>query len=282
MRPLKNVLLLYNHEKPEALGQAREARRLLSRSGLQSTIKPADEAPGSLAKFDLILALGGDGTMLRASKVAAGPGLPILGVNTGGLGFLTAVDFHDFKKLLPELLAGRLRQEERWMLEAEAFRNGKRIFGPTIALNDCVLRAGEQARAITVLASTDGNPIARYFGDGVILSTPTGSTAYALAASGPIMEPSLDAFLLTPICPHMMTQRPLVLPSDREIRMKLVPRRMAEIVHTQMTLDGQTIVKLKIGDEVAVRRSGRTLRVLLAPNSSYFEVLRQKLHWGER
>jgi len=282
MSRVKNVLLLYNNEKREALGQAREVRRLLARSALRTVLKPAGDPPKDLSGYDLIIALGGDGTVLRAAHIASGPGLPILGVNTGGLGFLTAVEFPDFKRLLPDLLKGRCRQEERWMLEAEASRNGKRFFGPMTALNDCVLRAGEQARAITVQASSDQSPIARYFGDGVILSTPTGSTAYALAASGPIMDPSLDAFLLTPICPHMMTQRPLVLPSDREIKLKLVPRRMAEIVRTQMTLDGQSMVPLKIGDEVTVRRSSRTLRILQAPESSYFQVLREKLHWGER
>lgn len=279
---MDRVVILYNQEKPGASRQAREAARLLARHGLRCAVGPASGRTPSLKAADLLLALGGDGTMLRAARLAAEPGLPILGVNTGGLGFLTGLELPDLKRLLPALLAGRFRQEERWMMEVTASRGGTRLFGPEPALNDCVLRAGDQARAITVEAATDHQAIARYFGDGVIVSTPTGSTAYALAASGPIMDPRLDAFLLTPICPHMMTQRPLVLPSDREIRVKLVARRKGEQVRTLLSLDGQVNVPLRMGDEVALRRSARSLRLLLGPENSYFEVLHRKLKWGER
>jgi len=235
-----------------------------------------------LAGADLILAIGGDGTMLRVCRVAAAAGVPVLGVNTGGLGFLAGVEFRDLGRLLPDLVGGRLRREERWLLEAEVFRGKRRVFGPDAALNDCVVRCGDQARAVTLEAHVDGRFVARYFGDGVILATPTGSTAYSLAASGPILDPGLDAFLLTPICPHTLTQRPLVLPNSCEIRLRLVPRRLREQPRTLMSLDGQVNVPLRIADEVRVRRSPLWVRLLLGPGSSHFDVLHQKLKWGQR
>lgn len=278
---MNRFLLVFNPEKPEALRQAREAARLLRARGRKAALAPS-EGGSSLPPADLVVAFGGDGTILQAARRVAGRGVPLLGVNTGGLGFLTGVESGGFRRLLPGLLAGRFRSEERRMLEVEAWRGGRRILGPEPALNDCVVRCGDQARAIALEAWAGSQFIARYIGDGLIASTPTGSTAYALAASGPILDPRLDALMLAPICPHMMTQRPLVLPAHEELRILLAARRTGEGASTRLSLDGQVNLRLKTGDEIRVRRHARPLRLLLGPGSAYFDVLRRKLRWGER
>lgn len=167
------------------------------------------------------------------------------------------------------------------MLTVEAYRGSRRVFGPNIALNDCVIRCGDQARAILLTARSGEQFVADYFGDGLIISTPTGSTAYALAASGPIVDPRLDVVLLAPICPHTLTQRPLIIPALDPLSIRL-SRRRDEVPRTLLSLDGQLGCALKVGDVVRIGRYERPFKLLQNPKRSYFEVLRRKLKWGER
>ena len=166
------------------------------------------------------------------------------------------------------------------MLSAETLRGGRRMFGPDLALNEVVIRCGDQARAITLSTRSGERFVADFFGDGLIVATPTGSTAYSLAASGPIVDPSLDVTLLAPICPHTLTQRPLIVPAHLPLTIRLNPRR-AETPRVLVSLDGRPGCELKVGDEVRVRRAETPLRLLLPPGRSFFEVLRRKLKWGK-
>ncbi|MBI5200938.1 MAG: NAD(+)/NADH kinase [Elusimicrobia bacterium] len=241
------------------------------------------EGQKKLAVADIAIALGGDGTMLRVARQLAPHAVPLFGINSGGLGFLSGTDPTLMKRNLSAVLAGAFEMEERWMVSVEVYRGAKRTFGPHIALNDCVIRCGDTARAITLRASSGELFLANYFGDGLIVSTPTGSTAYALAAGGPVVDPRLDAFLIAPICPHTLTQRPLIIPAEHPLAVRLARRH----AHEQppeglMSLDGQVGCTLHLGDEVRIRRFEKPFRLLLNPKRSYFETLRRKLHWGER
>ena len=236
-----------------------------------------------LRMADVAVALGGDGTMLRAARLLAPHSIPLLGINSGGLGILSGTDAADFTRDCDAILAGKFQIEERAMIAVEAVREGKRVFGPNIALNDCVIRCGDQARAISLRTSSSGRFVADYFGDGLIVSTPTGSTAYALAASGPIVDPGLDVLLIAPICPHTLTQRPLIIPAQEPMSITLTTRHSHETApRALMSLDGQLGCALKVGDEVRVTRYDHPFKLLINPKRSYYEVLRRKLKWGER
>ena len=220
--------------------------------------------------------------MLHVAREVAPRGIPLLGVNIGTLGFLSGTEANDLKRCVDSVLAGKFAVEERSMLSAEVLRGGRRIFGPDLALNEVVIRCGEQARAITLSTRSGERFVADYFGDGLIVATPTGSTAYSLAASGPIIDPSLDVTLVAPICPHTLTQRPLIVPAHLPLTIKLGRRREGEDPRVLVSLDGRSGCDLKIGDEVRVRRAETPLRLLLPPGRSFFEVLRRKLKWGQR
>lgn len=235
-----------------------------------------------LPQADLAIAMGGDGTMLRAARLVAPHSIPLLGINTGGLGFLSATDISHLRGNMARILSGKFELEERCMLSVEVHSRGKRIFGPNIALNDCVIRCGNQARAITLEASCSKLFVADYFGDGLIVSTPTGSTAYALAAGGPVVDPRLDSFLIVPICPHTLTQRPLIIPADDPVIVRLARRNPRERPLTLVSLDGQLGCWLPLDAEVRVSRYKKPFRLLVNPKRSYFEGLRGKLKWGER
>jgi NAD+ kinase len=231
-------------------------------------------------EIDIAVALGGDGTMLRVARVVAPRGIPLLGVNIGTLGFLSGTEAADLKRCLDSVLSGRFSVEERSMLSAEVLRGGRRVFGSDLALNEVVIRCGEQARAITLSTRSGERFVADYFGDGLIVATPTGSTAYSLAASGPIIDPSLDVTLVAPICPHTLTQRPLIVPAHLPLTIRLGRRREGEVPRVLVSLDGRSGCELKVGDEVRVRRAETPLRLLLPPGRSFFDVLRRKLKWG--
>jgi len=185
-------------------------------------------------------------------------------------------------KYLPNILSGKFELEERWMLSVEIYNRGKRIFGPHIALNDCVIRCGDQARAIKLQASCSKLFVADYFGDGLIISTPTGSTAYSLAAGGPVVDPSLESFLIVPICPHTLTQRPLIIPAKYQVTVQLAPRNPNDHPQTLVSLDGQLGCRLPLHAEVRISHYEKPFRLIVNPKRSYFDVLRGKLKWGER
>lgn len=281
-RAINSAVVFYNESKPEAVRMLKIVQKALKERGVRVWIGREDGVREKLRLADIAVALGGDGTMLRVARTLAPHSIPLLGVNSGGLGFLSGTDANDFSKHCDAILDGKFVLEERWMISVEGFRKGRRFFGPNIALNDCVIRCGDQARAISLRTISDDNFMADYFGDGLIVSTPTGSTAYNLAASGPIVDPSLNVLLITPICPHTLTQRPLIIPAADPLTIKLTVRRENDAPRVLMSLDGQLGAPLKVGDEVRITRFQKPFKLLLNPDRSYYEVLRRKLKWGER
>jgi NAD+ kinase len=275
------ALIFCNEAKSDATRELRHVRALLKARGVRCWTAGGRPNPEAMRRADFAIALGGDGTMLRGAREAAPRGIPLLGVNVGTLGFLSATEAGELKRHLDAVLAGRFAVEERSMLSAETLRGGRRVFGPELALNDVVIRCGDQARAVTLSTRSGERFVADFFGDGLIVATPTGSTAYALAASGPIVDPSLDVTLLIPICPHTLTQRPLIVPAHLPLTIRLGRRRAHEAPRVLVSLDGRPGCELKIGDEVRVRRAETPLRLLLPPERSFFEVLRRKLRWGQ-
>jgi NAD+ kinase len=280
-RAFGSVLLFRHEAKPDAARALDLVRRLLTVRGVRSWI--ADGKLGEAARrADLAIALGGDGTMLRVAREVAPRGIPLLGINLGDLGFLSALEAAEFRRSVDAVLAGRFAVEERSMLSAEVLRGGRRVFGPGLALNECVIRCGDQARAVTLSTLSGERFVTDFFGDGLIVATPTGSTAYALAAMGPIVDPALDVTLLAPICPHTLTQRPLLVPAHLPLSIRLARRRTHEAPRVLVSLDGRHGCELKVGDEVRVRRARAPLRLLMPPGRPFFEVLRRKLKWGQR
>jgi NAD+ kinase len=235
----------------------------------------AREAMGE--KIELLIVLGGDGTLLSAARALGSHKVPILAVNLGGLGFLTSVTLDEVYPMLEQILAGQHRTGERMMLEAEIMRGGKTAERHT-ALNDAVANKGALARMLDFDVSVDGDHVGRYRADGLIVATPTGSTAYSLAAGGPIIHPGVDAFVITPICPHMLTNRPLVIPDTSRVEIDF----SAATGPVYVTLDGQIGIQLLPMDALAIRKSASKVAFVRPPRKSYFEVLRNKLRWGER
>ena len=225
---------------------------------------------------DALVVLGGDGTLLAASRLLDKP-IPVLGVNFGSLGFLTEITLAELYPALEGVIEGRYEYEERRLLRAVVHRQGRPDVTSDV-LNDVVITKAGPSRIIEVDVSVDGLFVSSFRADGIIVSSPTGSTAYNLAAGGPILHPTLPAIALTPICPHMLTNRPLVIDDSARVRVKL---RDAREVEVHISFDGQHGIRLSEEDEVVVSRSPRSLRLVRAPARDYFEVLRAKLKWGE-
>ncbi len=234
-------------------------------------LKP--ELPG---QADLLLVLGGDGTLLSMARLVGDLGVPILGVNLGGLGFLTALTVEELFPALEALLRDGLVIEDRMMLAARVVRQGERL-SEYVALNDVVITKSAMSRIINLEVAVQGQFATGYRADGLIVSTPTGSTAYCLSAGGPILYPTMDAVVLTPICSHTLTNRPIVLPASLSIEVKL-----ASDQDVMLTLDGQVGFALKQADVVEVRPAAARIRLLRFPQKHFFSVLRTKLKWGER
>jgi NAD+ kinase len=226
---------------------------------------------------DLVLVLGGDGTMLSVSRLVAERGIPILGINLGGLGFITEVRRDDIFSAVDKMLSGRYAVEERLMLSATIHRNGKKLTEYTV-LNDVVINKGALARIIDLETNINNNYVTTFKADGLIISTPTGSTAYCLSAGGPILYPTLDSIVLTPICPHTLTNRPIVLPDIFKI--EIIIKTISGDVF--LTLDGQVGFSLRMGDIIEINKAGYKARLLVPIEHDYFNVLRTKLKWGER
>ena len=228
------------------------------------------------ARSDLIVVLGGDGTLIHAAGLCAGREVPILGVNMGTLGFLTEIPRDRVLPMLEKALAGELQASRRLMLHAEVHR-GTNVALEGYALNDVVISKNALSRLARLEISIDAREAAVYEADGLIVASPTGSTAYSLSAGGPIVYPTLEAILLTPICPHALTQRPVMLPADLTVRVRLgSPGEMF------VTLDGAKGCPLDQGDEVFIRRAAHRTVLLRNPDLDPFAILRQKLRWGAR
>lgn len=245
-----------------------------------SDVRVVLDKPSLAADVDMVLVLGGDGTLLGMADCIgeAGSGVPILGVNFGSLGFLTEVTLPEMYRALEAAIAGRLHMEERLMLRATTTRQGA-VFANAIAVNDAVITKTARSRMIDLSVYVGDEFVTRVKADGLIIATPTGSTAYNMAAGGPIVQPAVDALLLTPIAPHTLTNRPIVIPATSAVR---VQPNMEERDEVFVTFDGQTGFQLQAGDEVTVRRADTPMRLIKPSTRSYFEVLRTKLKWGER
>jgi NAD+ kinase len=237
-----------------------------------------DELPENC---DLIVVLGGDGTLIgMADRIAvAGADVPILGVNFGSLGFLTEITLDELYESLDAVLRGEAEIDRRMMLRARTLRR-QDVQTERVVLNDVVITKGALSRIIELSVAVGDQPVMRVRADGLIVATPTGSTAYNVAAGGPIVHPALDAILLTPIAPHMLTNRPVIIPASAAIHVKPIQDGSHQEVFA--TFDGQSGHRIERDDVIEIARADRPLRLVRAPRRTYFDMLRQKLKWGER
>jgi len=226
---------------------------------------------------DLAVSVGGDGTVLKAARIVAGSRVPLMGINLGGLGFLTATARAGASRCLEEALRGRLRAEERMMLRVSLVRGGREICAH-VALNDAVIGKGAQARLMALETFIGDEFLVTYVADGLIISSPTGSTAYSLSAGGALVSPALDAIMVTPICPHMLTNRPIIVPGGKAVRARISTHGR----EATLSIDGQVNEALADGDEVSVAKAEGRLTLLASPRRTHFTLLREKLHWGGR
>lgn len=225
---------------------------------------------------DVVLVFGGDGTFLDVARLVCRRNIPILGVNLGGLGFLTEITTDELRPVVENIIKGEYVTEKREMLSASIYRGSHRI-GEYSVLNDVVICKGAMARVIDLEMYINGSRVTSYRADGLILSTPTGSTAYSLSAGGPIVYPTLPLTIITPISPHMLTNRPLVVSNESTIKVKV----LTETSDIYLTLDGQLGVNLEKGDEIEVRKSDHSVKLIRSPFRDYFTILKTKLMWGK-
>jgi NAD+ kinase len=283
---LRRIGLMANPEKPDCRDVVERAAVSIRRAGRSIAMDTdtvtllgwSDQAavsPRRLSEWsDLILVFGGDGTMLRVARAVAGSRTPILGINAGGLGFLTAASADQVDMALDHLWAGDVVVESRPLLEATVDRAGRQQ--RQLALNDFVISRSHLPRLIELEVGVDGVPLTCYRGDGLIVSSPTGSTAYSLAAGGPAVTPDAQVIVLTPICPHTLSNRSVIVSLKSTLRIQILASR----VETFLSADGQVQLSLTGGDAVHVRRSSKSIRLARLAGSSFFETLRQKLKWS--
>jgi NAD+ kinase len=229
------------------------------------------------SKVDLLIVLGGDGTLLATARALNRKAVPILAVNLGGLGFLTEITREELIPTLETVVAGTHQTDRRVQIEGELIRADE-ILTPFLALNDVVLNKGAIARILDFEVRVNGEKVSTYKSDGLIVSTPTGSTAYSLAAGGPIVTPSVEAFLITPICAHTLTHRPLVLPNT--VKIEVTVKSLREPAY--LTVDGQVGIAANSEDVVRMRKADSYVELVRPPSTPYFQILQKKLKWGER
>ncbi|MBI5582543.1 MAG: NAD(+)/NADH kinase [Deltaproteobacteria bacterium] len=258
----------------------REAQRLQTRLAGEKNLhlywdQEVEPSPTRDQPLDLVVVLGGDGTLLKAARLYGGRGAPILGVNLGGMGFLTEINLEEFYEILGTILEGEFQTEARMMLAAEIIRQGL-VLTPTSFLNDAVINKGALARIVDLETSIDDLFLTSYRGDGLIVSTPTGSTAYNLAAGGPILHPALQTMIITPICPFTLTNRPIIVQDNSTIDIRLGSKAR----DVWVTFDGQIGYPLEAGDLVRIKKAPVQIELIKSPFKNYFEILRTKLKWG--
>ena len=269
VEPLERLVKLLSRLSVNAVYEDRAWQSLGCPEGIQHL--PRTE----LAAFgDIALVLGGDGSMLGVARVVAPYRKPIVGINTGRLGFITDVVVDDMERLLPELLAGNFERDRRYLLEGTVSRNGKPVF-TQLAVNDLGFSHGRAGGMVDFVVYVDGIPMSSQSADGIICSTTTGSTAYSLAAGGPILHPSLDGLVLVPVAPHTLSNRPIVLPSNLPIEIELTDARDAVAY-----FDMQEFFDVLPGDVLSIRRSDAYIEILHPKGFDYFELLRRKLKWN--
>jgi len=228
------------------------------------------------ANSDLAIAIGGDGTMLKAAHLVCGHGIPLLGINRGHLGFLADIPADSFQQHLDEILKGHYAEDERFLLYCEVHRD-ENLTCVKYAFNDVVVQKWDVAKLIELYTYVDGTFVHRQRSDGMIVSSPTGSTAYALSGGGPILYPTLDALVLVPICPHSLTNRPIVIKGNSRVEIVV---SSDDVHHARLTCDGDIAMELKSGDRVIVEKKNQTIRLIHPANHDHFSILRAKLRWG--
>jgi NAD+ kinase len=284
MARIRTVGLVVRRDRPRAARLARKMIAWLERHHLRVLVDAdagLEGVPGvskdAIARTaQLVVVLGGDGTLLAIAR-RVGPDVPILGVNLGELGFLTEVAEDEAMAMLARVTAGRFELDRRMTLAARLVRGGRRR-GRYRALNDVVITNGARARVVEFAVAVDALPLTTYRADGVIVATPTGSTAYSLSAGGPIVEPTVQVLLLSPISPHTLSNRPMVLRPNAVVGIT-VGRQEQDAL---LTIDGQEVVALEAGDEIEVRRGRADVALVRSPDRTYYDVLRSKLGWGVR
>lgn len=285
---INSVAVVVKPDHAEAWQTACELSEWLEKRGVAMVCSPyaysmkADDAkdgpsPAESERFDadLIIVLGGDGTMISTARLIGDRQVLVLGINYGSLGYLTEFRIEEMFPALETILAGEYEIDSRVMLRAGHFRNDELLAGGRV-LNDVVINKAALARIIEIDVTLNGQFVNSFRSDGLIVSTPTGSTAYNLSAGGPIVYPSMNAVVLTPICPFTLTNRPIVIPDSAEIELKLIDDNEGVF----LTLDGQTGFRMKADDRVIIRKSSTTFNIVQPPNRNYFDVLRNKLQWG--
>ncbi len=282
---IRHIGIIANVRKNKAPEYAGELKRWIENRGLEASLDQETARvlglPGGcslqhMAEIsDMIVAFGGDGTLLMAARHLKTYDVPLLGVNLGAFGYLTVVNLGEMYSDLEKILAGDYRIEKRMMLDVAIVKNGERLSKHTV-LNDAVISRGSLHRLVDIETHVDNRYLTTYRADGLIISTPTGSTAYSLSAGGPIIFPEVDSIILNPICPHTLTNRPVILPGTSVVAMTALIRDG----EATLTLDGQTSFKVDSASRIEVRRSHYVTTLIDSPHRDYFEILRTKLGWG--
>ncbi len=281
---MKKIGIIAKRGVPEAINAVKDLLLLLDKREFKVFVE--DEAASNFkikgypikeipSKADVIIVFGGDGTLLSVARLVGDKGIPILGVNTGGLGFITEISKNEIRKNINKIFSGKCRFEERIMLSTDVYRGTNNI-GQYSALNDVVLNKSALARMIELDIHINNQYVTTFRADGLIVSTPTGSTAHSLSAGGPILYPTLESFVMTPICPHTLASRPLVLPDRFILEVNIKSGK-----DVYLTIDGQVGLPLKVKDKVKIRKADFKTKLLLLHDRDYFKILRTKLKWGE-
>jgi NAD+ kinase len=283
---IKKIGIVANIEKEKIGEHVKSLKKWLEAKGvevfLEEEISRKVALDGGLKgnelarKSQLVVVLGGDGTMLRAARLAAGHKVPILGINMGSFGYLTEVNVNEIHSTLELIIQGKFATEKRMMLDI-SIKHGKTITNVGSVLNDVVINRGSLSRMNELELEVNGKYLTTYKGDGLIVSTPTGSTAYSLSAGGPIVFPGKDLIIINPICPHTLTNRPIIFSENSNLKITLWSKDKGAMLN----LDGQQSYKIVSGDVVTVKRSRHTTMLIFSPYRSYGEILRSKLGWGD-
>ncbi|MFP4536280.1 MAG: NAD(+)/NADH kinase [Spirochaetaceae bacterium] len=278
-RTIGSVLIIANTGKPDARELAEEIERYLIAEGVRTVVFAFDGIPVTAPpekEFDLAISLGGDGTVLFASRILSSHTVPILPINLGDFGFITEVTRNEWRDAYLKFKEGKIEAGQRLILEVSIFRKGASI-ATFVGLNDAVISAGGISKIVNLSVHLGDQFIGSYRADGIIVATPTGSTAYSAAAGGPILHPEMEAMILNPICPHTLSHRPLVIPSDEIVKVEVSERQRTQVV---LTVDGQSLTPLEPFDQVIIKKMDERAAIVRSHRRTFYEVLRTKLNWS--